>query len=202
VTGTAVTPGAAATYDEMDHLKDQECHWARLMRAANAGDEPAYARLLAGIAPTLRGQIRRGLARLGSGPGDVEDILQETLLAIHLKRHTWKETEAFAPWMRAIARNKLIDSLRRRGRRVDLPIEDFSEILAAPEEEPKIAAVEADRMLNTINGRSREVVRAIAIDGLSTKEAASRLGVSEGAIRVALHRGLAALAQAFRKTEP
>lgn len=173
------------------------------MRAANAGDEAAYARLLAGIAPQLRGQIRRGLTRMGAPAADVEDILQETLLAIHLKRHTWKETEAFAPWMRAIARNKMIDSLRRRGRRVDLPIEDFNDILAAPEEEPTLGKLaEADRMLNAINGRSREVVQAIAIDGLSTKEAASRLGVSEGAVRVALHRGLATLAQAFRKQEP
>lgn len=186
----------------MDQLKHADCPWAALMRAANAGDETAYARLLAGIAPQLRGQIRRGLTRMGAATADVEDILQETLLAIHLKRHTWKETEAFAPWMRAIARNKTIDSLRRRGRRVDLPIEDFNDILAAPEEEPTLGAAEADKMLNAINGRSREVVQAIAIDGLSTREAASRLGVSEGAVRVALHRGLAALAQAFRKLEP
>jgi RNA polymerase sigma-70 factor, ECF subfamily len=186
----------------MDQLKDADCRWAELMRAANAGDEAAYARLLAGIAPPLRGQIRRGLARAGAPAADVEDILQETLLAIHLKRHTWKETEAFAPWMRAIARNKMIDSLRRRGRHIDLPIEDFDDILAAPEEEPMLAPAEADRMLSTINGRSREVVQAIAIEGLSTREVASRLGVSEGAVRVALHRGLAALAQAFRKLEP
>jgi RNA polymerase sigma-70 factor (ECF subfamily) len=158
----------------MDQLKDADCRWAELMRAANAGDEAAYARLLAGIAPQLRGQIRRGLARAGVAPADVEDILQETLLAIHLKRHTWKETEAFAPWMRAIARNKMIDNLRRRGRHIDLPIEDFNDILAAPEEEPALAPAEADRMLSTINGRSREVVQAIAIDGLSTREAASR----------------------------
>jgi RNA polymerase sigma-70 factor (ECF subfamily) len=197
-----VTTGAAATYGEMDQARIPDCSWAALARAANAGDEAAYARLLAGIVPELRGQIRRGLARLGSGTADVEDILQETLLAIHLKRHTWKETEAFTPWMRAIARNKLIDNLRRRGRHIDLPIEDFNEILAAPEEEPRHAQLaEADKMLNTIDGRSREVVRAIAIDGLSTKEAASRLGVSEGAIRVALHRGLTALARTFRKFE-
>jgi RNA polymerase sigma-70 factor, ECF subfamily len=197
-----VTAGAAATYGEMDQAKTPDCPWAGLMRAANGGDEAVYARLLAGIAPLLRGQIRRGLTRMGASAADVEDILQETLLAIHLKRHTWKETEAFTPWMRAIARNKLIDNLRRRGRHIDLPIEDFNEILAAPEEEPIHAQLaEADKMLNTIDGRSREVVRAIAIDGLSTKEAASRIGVSEGAVRVALHRGLTALARTFRKFE-
>jgi RNA polymerase sigma-70 factor (ECF subfamily) len=197
-----VTAGADATYGEMTQAKTSDGPWAALMRAANAGDEAAYAKLLAGIAPELRGQIRRGLARLGGGTADVEDILQETLLAIHLKRHTWKETEAFAPWMRAIARNKLIDNLRRRGRRIDLPIEDFNEILAAPEEDSKPGQIaEAEKMLNTINGRSRDVVRAVAIDGLSTKETATRLGVSEGAVRVALHRGLAALAQAFRKLD-
>ena len=173
----------------------------RIAQAA-AGSRPAVERLLLDHYTPLVQHLRPLIPVSAQSVLSVEDILQETLLAIHLKRHTWKETEAFTPWMRAIARNKLIDNLRRRGRHIDLPIEDFNEILAAPEEEPRHAQLaEADKMLNTIDGRSREVVRAIAIDGLSTKEAASRLGVSEGAIRVALHRGLTALARTFQKFE-
>jgi RNA polymerase sigma-70 factor (ECF subfamily) len=185
----------------MDQRKQQHCPWTPLMRAANAGDEAAYKRLLAGIAPVLRAQIRNGLLRTGMGAGEVEDILQETLLAIHLKRHTWRETEPFSPWMRAIARNKLIDSLRRRGGRVDLPIEDYSDTLAAPEEERPLSTLETDRMLGVIEGRSRAVVQAIALDGLSARETATRLGMTEGAVRVALHRGLGALSKAFRKQD-
>jgi RNA polymerase sigma-70 factor, ECF subfamily len=185
----------------MDQRKDQDCPWTPLMRAANAGDEAAYRKALTGIAPVLRAQIRRGLLRVGRGAEDVEDILQETLLAIHLKRHTWRDSEPFSPWMRAVARNKLIDALRRRGGRFDLPIDDFSDTLAAPEEERPLSPAETDRMLGMIDGRPREVVQAIAVDGLTTREAAARLSMTEGAVRVALHRGIGALSKAFRKQD-
>jgi RNA polymerase sigma-70 factor (ECF subfamily) len=84
------------------------------MRAANAGDEAAYTRLLASLAPVLRAIARRRLAgtRLVS---DFEDVVQETLLAIHLKRHTWDETRPFGPWFSSIIRHKLVDAARRRG---------------------------------------------------------------------------------------
>jgi RNA polymerase sigma-70 factor (ECF subfamily) len=185
----------------MDLLTDRDSQWALMMRAANAGDAAAYKRLLSGIAPVLRRVIQRGLARAGLALSDTEDILQETLLAIHLKRHTWRESEPLTPWIRAIARNKLVDALRRRGRSSDVPIDDFSETLAAPEDERKLSSAEADRILGMINGRSREVVQVMAVEGLSTREAASRLGLSEGAVRVALHRGLSRLARALKDRE-
>jgi RNA polymerase sigma-70 factor, ECF subfamily len=198
--GVAVTMGGLATNDHMD-VTDRDSHWEELMRAANSGDAAAYRRLLETIAPVLRSVIRRGLGRAGLAVSDVEDVLQETLLAIHLKRHTWRESEPFTPWVRAIARNKLIDALRRRGRSAAVPIDDFLETLAAPEDERRLSAVEADKMLGMINGRSREVVQAMALEGLSTREAATRLGLSEGAVRVALHRGLNALARALKDRE-
>ena len=94
------------------------------MRQALEGDEAAYRRLLAGVAQRLRVQLRARLARWGASDVEAEDVVQETLLAIHLKRHTWNRVERFEPWLAAVARNKLIDALRRRGRRVELPIED------------------------------------------------------------------------------
>jgi RNA polymerase sigma-70 factor (ECF subfamily) len=186
----------------MGHFADRESQWADLMRASNRGDAGAYKRLLDEIAPALRRVIQRDVTRAGLGGADAEDILQETLLAVHLKRHTWRESDAFTPWLRAIARNKLIDSLRRRGRRIDVPIDDFSDTLAAPEKREELSPAEAGKILGMINGRARQVVEAVAIEGLSAREAASRLGLSEGAVRVALHRGLSALAQAFRDQEP
>ena len=71
-------------------MQDRDAEWAGLMRAANAGDQAAYQRLLLSMAPWLRAIARRGLARWGDA--DAEDVVQETLLAIHLKRHTWDET--------------------------------------------------------------------------------------------------------------
>src|SRR5436853_548694 len=73
--------------------------WAGLMRAANAGDAMAYRRLLQALAPTLRSAARRRLARAGASESDAEDVVQETLLAIHLKRHTWIEADPIGPWI-------------------------------------------------------------------------------------------------------
>src|SRR6201984_3266265 len=100
------------------------------MRSAMAGDGTVYHRLLKAITPVLRAASRRGLARAGQPTDQAEDIVQDILLAVHLKRHTWDASAPFAPWLFAIARNKLIDALRRRGRRIFVNIDDFSETLA------------------------------------------------------------------------
>jgi RNA polymerase sigma-70 factor (ECF subfamily) len=180
-------------------MKDQERKWADLMRSSLAGDSESYRLLLEALAQPLRIVIRGASSRYQVSASDTEDILQETLLAIHLKRHTWKQTEPLGPWVRAIARNKLIDALRRRGHRVHLPLEDWIETLEAPEPEKSLSNVDAEKLLSVVNGRQRDVVRAIAIEGLSAKEAATRFGISEGAVRVALHRGLNTIAAAFRE---
>src|SRR5260370_38861583 len=97
------------------------------MRLCIADDRVAYHRLLKGVTPVLRAAARRGLARAGQPVDQSEDIVQDILLAVHLKRHTWDVNAPFAPWLFAIARNKLIDALRRRGRRSFVNIEVFAE---------------------------------------------------------------------------
>jgi DNA-directed RNA polymerase specialized sigma24 family protein len=95
--------------------------WSRMMTAAIAGDEGAYRRLLEDIGRSVRAMARGAFARAGVGDADVEDAVQETLLAIHLKRHTWDPEQPLAPWVYAIARHKVVDALRRRGRRKVAP---------------------------------------------------------------------------------
>jgi RNA polymerase sigma-70 factor, ECF subfamily len=179
-------------------VTDGEPQWAALMRAALRGDAGSYRRLLDALAPVLRGLVRRGLAHHKLGPDDVEDVVQETLLALHLKRHTWDEAQPLMPWVRAIARNKMIDSLRRRGREAHLPIEDFAELLAGDPEPARMNGVDARRVIERLKGREREIVVAISIEGATAREVAERLGMTEGAVRVALHRALQSLAKAFR----
>ena len=108
----------------------REKEWALLMRAGNAGDANSYRRLLLQLTPVLRAVARRGLSRAGMADTDAEDVVQETLLAIHLKRQSWDEAAPIGPWLRAIARHKMIDTLRRRGRRIDVPLDNFAEVLA------------------------------------------------------------------------
>jgi RNA polymerase sigma-70 factor, ECF subfamily len=177
----------------------RESDWAGLMRAANAGDAAAYDRLLRELAVALRASARAGMRRAGQAAADAEDVVQETLLAIHLKRHTWDQNAPLGPWINAIARNKLIDFLRRRRGRFDVPIDDLVEVLAAEEAEPTAAAHDVDRHVGALPTRQREVVRAIAVDGASIGETAKALNMNEGAVRVALHRGLNRLATKFRE---
>src|SRR4051794_19988157 len=168
------------------------------MRSAISGDSAAYHRLLKAVTPVLRAASRRGLARAGQPVDQSEDIVQDILLAVHLKRHTWDVSAPFAPWLFAIARNKLIDALRRRGRRVFVNIDDVSDILPGESAEPAVPAREVAAHLQTLPARQRDVLQSIAVDGASIKAAAEKLCISEGAVRVALHRGLATLTARLR----
>lgn len=181
-------------------LSGRDSEWTDLMRSADAGDTIAYHRLLKAVTPVMRAATRRGLARAGQPVDQAEDIVQEILLAVHLKRHTWDNTAPFAPWLFAIARNKLIDALRRRGRRVFVNIDDFAEVLPGDPVEDTVPPGEVASHLESLPPRQRDVLQSIAVESASIKETASKLSMSEGAVRVALHRGLASLASRLRGT--
>jgi RNA polymerase sigma-70 factor (ECF subfamily) len=181
------------------HVREGEDEWTGLMRSAISGDDAAYQRLLGAIAPVLRAAARRGLARAGQPVDQSEDIVQDILLAVHLKRHTWDANAPFAPWLFAIARNKLIDALRRRGRRVFVNIDDFAETIPGEAPEETVPAREVAARLEALPARQRDVLQSIAVDSASIKATAAKLSMSEGAVRVALHRGLANLTAGLRK---
>jgi RNA polymerase sigma-70 factor (ECF subfamily) len=172
--------------------------WAQMMRAALAGDELVYRRLLDEIAATVRAIARGAFARARAGDADIEDVVQETLLAIHLKRDTWDGGLRLAPWVGAIARHKIIDNMRRRGARRFLPIEDFEPTLAAAEVEDPHVRSDVERLIERLAPRQRDIVRSISLDGQSIAATAARLAMSEGAVRVALHRSLKLLASFWR----
>ena len=176
--------------------------WAGMMRAAIAGDEAVYRRLLEEIGRSVRAMARGAFARARSGDADVEDVVQETLLAIHLKRNSWDGGLRLAPWVGAIARHKIIDALRRRGVRRYEPIEDFEAVLAAPEAEDPHTRGDVERLLQQLPPRARDIVKSISLDGRSISATAMRLAMTEVAVRVALHRALKSLAAAWRDANP
>ena len=180
-------------------MRERDEEWTGLMRAAIAGDGDAYHRLLKAVTPVLRAAARRGLARAGQPIDQSEDIVQDILLAVHLKRHTWDANAPFAPWLFAIARNKLIDALRRRGRRIFVDIDDFAETLADTPPAPSVAAGEVAAQLQTLPQRQREVLQSIAVEASSIKQTAAKFSMSEGAVRVALHRALSSLTAKLRE---
>ena len=179
-------------------MRGRDDEWTDLMRSANAGDGVAYHRLLKSVTPVLRAGARRGLTRAGQPPDQAEDIVQDILLAVHLKRQTWKEDAPFAPWLFAIARNKLIDALRRRGRRVFVNIDDFADVIPGEPPAETLPPGEVADQLAGLPQRQREVLQSIAVDSDSIKATAAKLSMTEGAVRVALHRGLASLAAKLR----
>jgi RNA polymerase sigma-70 factor, ECF subfamily len=183
------------------NLESREAQWSAWMRAAITGDEAAYRLLLEALAMQLRSTARMRLARAGCGDLDVEDVVQETLLAIHLKRHTWRVSDPIVPWIAAIGRNKLIDVLRRRGRRTELPLDEVLEATLEAGSEDAGVTLDVERVLTGLGERQRDIVRLVSIEGHSARAAAQQLGMTEGALRVALHRSLRALAAGLKGQE-
>jgi RNA polymerase sigma-70 factor (ECF subfamily) len=168
------------------------------MRAAIAGDAGAYRLFLEAVTPYLRALARRRGARFGAAGSDAEDIVQEVLLAIHLKRASWDSTRPIGPWISTIVRNKLIDALRRRGRQVNVPIEDVIDTLEAEAPPDSLEQRDVARLLAQLKDPQRDIVRSISVEGSSVRDTATRLKMTEGAVRVALHRALKALAVLYR----
>jgi RNA polymerase sigma factor (sigma-70 family) len=177
----------------------QENDWAAWMRAAMSGDAGAYRQLLASLAPHIRAVARSRCRRLGAPEGEVEDLVQEVLLTIHLKRGTWDQTRPIGPWVAAIVRNKLIDVLRHR-RHITVPIDDLGDTLPAADPTPELATRDIDTLLGHLKPQQREVVRSISFNGSSIRETADRLQMTEGAVRVTLHRALKALTIFYRSS--
>lgn len=177
---------------------EREAQWAVWMRNALDGDARSYQLFLAAVTPHLRVLARRSVARYGCPVGDIEDVVQEVLLAVHLKRGTWDPARPIGPWLGAIVRNKLIDGLRRKGHRIDVPMEDIMDTLAAPPAEDDFDRQDAIQMMERLKDPQRDIVRSISIEGRSVRETALRLTMTEGAVRVALHRALKTLAAMYR----
>jgi RNA polymerase sigma-70 factor (ECF subfamily) len=175
---------------------NNEWHWTMLMEQSLEGDCAAYHRLLLLLTPALRRAVRARAQAVGL---DAEDVVQEVLLALHLKRNTWVCGTPVAPWVAAIARNKLVDAHRRRGRRLEISIDSVVDTLRSEAEENDDRSHDLERGLAGLSERQRRVLHAVSLEGYSAREAAQRLDMTEVAVRVTLHRGLKSLAALFRK---
>ncbi len=159
-----------------------------------AGDKMAYHAFLKELSAHLRAFFRRRLLRL---PDELEDLVQETLLAIHNQRHTYQSGQPLTPWVHAIARYKLIDLLRRRADREALhePLDDELAVFAATDNEAAAARRDVLKLLDGLPDRQRLPIQYMKLEGLTVVEAARVTGMSESAVKVGVHRGLRALAK-------
>jgi RNA polymerase sigma-70 factor (ECF subfamily) len=176
-----------------DFESDLKPLWLR----SQLGDDAAYRQSLGLLASRLRAYIKRRLTGL---PDEVEDLVQETLLAIHLQRGTYDPTLPVSAWAVAIARHKLVDHWRRRGRREDLydALDDVDEQLLAAEPDDGGAKRDLAVLMKGLPEAQRQAIVLTKLEGLSVAEAASRSGASESAVKVQVHRGLKRLAELVR----
>src|SRR6188474_127200 len=151
------------------------------------GDSVAYGQLLTALSSSLRRVIR---ARARDAGLDAEDVVQEVLLALHLKRNTWVRGTPVAPWLAAIARNKIVDAHRRRGRRPEVSIDSVIETLRDEGDVSEDQSQALERGIAGLPERQRQVLHAVSLEGYSAQEAAAQLQMSEVGVRVTLHRAL------------
>jgi len=169
-----------------------------LWLAAQSGDEQAYAESLALMAGQLRGYFRRRMSFLAN---DIEDLVQETLLAVHLQRGTYDASYPVTAWLLAIARHKLVDLWRRRGRKENLhdDVDDLNELHLVEEETDVHASRDLSVLLQALTVPQRQAIELTRLEGLSIAEASERTGLSESSIKVLVHRGLKRLSELVRE---
>ena len=160
--------------------------WSGLMVAAQAGDAVAYRTLLTEIGAWLRRYYAR---RLPSA--FVDDTVQDTLLAIHHKRHTYDPARPFEPWLAAVARHKWIDRLRAQRSAPPAALHDHQAVGGNGDAVTSAWSLEA--LLRQIKPAQAEVIRLVKLQGLSIEEAAARTGQSASLVKVNIHRGLGRL---------
>lgn len=157
------------------------------------GDAVAHAALLKALVPILRAFYRRRL----SDSGEIEDLVQETLIAVHTRRASYDRDRPFTAWLFSVARYKMIDSFRRERRRCH--IEGLDDIFGVEGfEDASNARVDVDRLLDGLPAKQAGAIRKTRLDGLSTAEAADAAGISESDVKISVHRGLKALAARIR----
>lgn len=181
-------------------LQDAEDRWRNLFLAALAGDDEKYLVFLNETALHLRGYFRR---RLPQSADEIEDLVQETLLAVHIQRHTYDPGRPLTAWMHAIASYKLVDRWRAHGSRELLtdPLDGDDEAFAFTDMNATDARIDIQSLLARLPDRYRLPILHVKLNGISIAEAAAASGMSESAVKVGIHRGLKLLAKMIRSTQ-
>jgi RNA polymerase sigma factor (sigma-70 family) len=161
------------------------------MAAAQRGDASAYHRLLSEVAMWLRRYYMRRLP-----PVTIDDTIQEVLIAVHKKRHTYDPSRPFGAWLAAIARYKWIDAVRSLEAK---PTEELSDDIPVPDHEEAImSAWSLQQLLTTLKPAQSQVIRLVKLQGLSIEEASKATGQSAALVKVNIHRGLKRLTSLLR----
>lgn len=180
-------------------VRMDEAKLKALMLASLKGHARAYQALLRLCAERLRAYYRR---RLAGRDADVEDLVQETLIAIHTKRASYDPSLPFTAWLHGIARYRLIDQLRRDYRRATLPLDDELGPADSIAVDAILAELDVNALLARLTPKQADAIRLTRLEGHSVRDAAAISGQSEPAIKVNVHRGIGRLASAIKGKKP
>ncbi len=173
------------------------------MRAERLGDSAAYEAFLRDLAVSLRRIVALQLRQMRFSVSETEDVVQEVLIAVHSRRDQWNADRPLRPWLNAITRYKIIDAgrrLRRHARgRIDFTEEEWAAVFATDEVDFDHNVADMEKLISELPRSEQAAVRALGLEGASAREAAERLGSSEGAVRVAFHRSLKKLMAAAKQ---
>src|SRR5262249_11493684 len=150
-----------------------ETELGSLMRRSQQGDGESYKTLLIRLNKMLSSYVQASFNRFGLARStSQEDVVQEILLAIHAKRHTYDSSQYFLPWLYAIARYKIIDHLRKDGtyNKLSVPIEEELESLEAVSTHSLGADLDVMALVETLPPKQREILKLVKLDGLSVAE--------------------------------
>lgn len=179
-------------------MKATEARLRALMLQGLNGDAGGHGRLLTELAELLRSFYMR---RLGAYKSDVEDLVQETLIAVHNRRESYDRSQPFTAWVFAIARYKMVDAYRSRKLR-DTDRLEAAEEISAPDELAGIqATIDLERLMRALTPQQQAAIRKVKLEGLSVAEAARDTGLSEANIKISIHRGFKRLLEAVRKSD-
>jgi len=171
---------------------EHEAELGRLMVRGQDGDREAYEDLLSRVASLVRGYVRRRVGDVAWG----DDVVQECLIAIHRARHTYDPARPFAPWMYAIAQNRLIDALRQKKRRLLREVQpdvSWMEPGTQPRQERDLLLQDVRRAVSGLPVPQRTVIELLKFEDKSVRDVAAELGMSESNVKVTAHRGYRAL---------
>lgn len=180
--------------------ESDEHRWSALMMAAQAGNESDYHTLLKELAVVIQKFLR---SRFGNYHF-IEDCVQEALIAVHQARHTYNPSRPFRPWLFAIVRNKAIDTLRQQRSRVKAAdhYQREQEVLSQPGHQSQSAReIFEGRLIGSLSEQHREVLVLTKFIGFSTAETAEKLGISESAVKVRVHRAIGKLRRLVERDE-
>ena len=184
------------TTNQPNALTKLEDNLKTLFLASQSGDQASYALFLKQLSSHLRAYFKK---RLTAVPNEIEDLVQEVLLAIHNKKHTYDQQYPISVWIHAIAKYKMIDFFRRnRYEKLHVPIDDADEIFQEAHTESCDAKKDINQLIATLPDTCRVPIQLTKLDGLSISEAAAASGMSESAIKVGIHRGLKKLADLLK----